>query len=157
MRIDIGGLARSFTWAARGFCMGLRERNFRIHLTAAFYVTAAGYLADFSRGELAVLCLCFALVMTMELVNTAVETLCDRVTSKRDAMIRDAKDIAAGAVLTAALFSIAVGLILFANPTSIHAILDKLQQYIWIDVALAASVPVSIAFIFAVEQKGEHK
>ena len=157
MRIDIGGLRRSFHWAARGVCLALRERNFRIHLTAACYVTAAGFLADLSRAEIAVLCLCFGLVTAAELVNTAMETLCDRVTRQHDPLIRDAKDIAAGAVLMTALFSAAVGLVLFAHPAPIRAILTKLTQHIWIDALLLVSVPAAVAFVFAVEQKGEPK
>lgn len=157
MRVDANGVYHSFRWAARGICLALRERNFRIHLTAACYVTAAGFLADLSRSEIAVLCLCFGMVTAAELVNTAVETLCDRVTKHYDLLIRDAKDIAAGAVMMTALFSAVVGLILFAHPEPIQAILTKLTQHIWIDAALLISIPIAVAFVFAVEQKGEPK
>lgn len=157
MRIDVPGLRRSFLWAARGLRIGLRERNFRIHLTAACYVTAAAFLAGLSRAEIAVLCLCFALVTAAELVNTAVETLCDRVTTQRDPLIRDAKDIAAGAVLMTALFSVAVAVILFCHPAPVRAILTNLSRHMWMDAALIASVPLAVGFIFAVEQKGEPK
>ncbi len=157
MRIDVKGLRHSFRWAARGVCIALRERNFRIHLTAACYVTAAGFLADLSHAEIAVLCLCFGLVTAVELINTAIETLCDRITKQYDPLIRDAKDVAAGAVLMTALFSTAVALVLFAHPAPIRAILTKLTQHIWIDALLLASIPVAVAFVFAVEQKGEPK
>lgn len=157
MRIDLYGLRRSFQWAARGVCLALRERNFRIHLTVSCYVTAAGFLAGLSRAEIAVLCLCFGLVIAAEMVNTAIETLCDRITGQIDPLIRDAKDIAAGAVLMTALFSIAVALMLFAHPAPVLTALGRLARHIWIDALLLVSIPVAVAFIFAVEQKGEPK
>ena len=156
MRIEIKALFRSFSWAIRGISIGLRERNFRFHLTAVCYVTVAGLLADLSHAELCILCLCFGLVTATELVNTAIENLCDRVTTEWDPMIRDAKDIAAGAVMMMAIFSIAVAVILFAHPQPICAILMKLKQNIGIDIALLVSIPIAVGFIFAIEQKGEN-
>lgn len=157
MRIDAKQLRHSFQWAARGIVIALRERNFRIHITAACYVTTAAVLAELSRVEIAVLCLCFGLVTAAELINTAIETLCDRVTTQRDPLIRDIKDIAAGAVLMTALFSVFVALLLFGHPNPIHAILTKLSQHLWLDTALLVSVPVAVRFVFATEQKGEPK
>lgn len=151
------GLRRSFAWALRGLRIGLRERNFRIHLTAVFYVTAAGLLAGLSRTQMSVLCLCFGLVTALELVNTAVETLCDRVTARRDRLIRDAKDLAAGAVLLSALFSTVVALLLFADVQAVHTIFETISRHLWIGVLLLLSIPASVGFIFAIEQKGEPK
>ncbi len=157
MRIDISGLLRSFSCAARGVRLGLRERNFRIHLTAVCYVTVAAVLAELSRAELAALFLCFGLVTATELVNTAVEKLCDRVTTQRDPRIRDVKDIAAGAVLLTAASSVAVGIVLFCRPAVISVIRMKLAQHIWLDAALILSIPLAVRFVFAEQQKGEPK
>lgn len=63
--------------------------------------------------ELAVIMLCFGLVMALECVNTAVEALSDKLTSERHPLIRIAKDTAAGAVLLAAIASAACGCVLF--------------------------------------------
>ena len=69
----------SFLYAGRGLRLCITgERNFRVHMTAAFYVTAAAVMGHVTSTEAAVLCLCFGLTMGAELMNTAVERLCDK-------------------------------------------------------------------------------
>lgn len=105
---------RSFGWAGKGILRSIRgERNLRIHLTAIAYVTWAGVLAEVGRTEWGLLLLCFGLVTALELMNTAVEHLCDRVTAERDSAIAAAKDAAAGGVLLGALASVGVGAVVF--------------------------------------------
>ena len=105
---------RSFGWAGAGILRSIRgERNLRIHLTAIVYVTWAGVLAEIGRMEWGLLLLCFGLVTALELMNTAVEHLCDRVTADRDRAIGAAKDAAAGGVLLGALASVGVGAAVF--------------------------------------------
>ena len=88
----------SFLYAGRGLRLCITgERNFRVHMTAAFYVTAAAVMGHVTSTEAAVLCLCFGLTMGAELMNTAVERLCDKTARGYDRMVRDAKDIAAAA------------------------------------------------------------
>ena len=61
-------------------------------------------------------CIClglFGLVMALELVNTAVESVVDLVTSEYKPLAKIAKDTAAGAVLIAAIMAAIVGLIIF--------------------------------------------
>lgn len=57
--------------------------------------------------------LAISLVMSMEAMNTAMEVLCNRVTAERDPQIGNAKDVAAGAVLFAAIGASLTGLIVF--------------------------------------------
>lgn len=56
------------------------------------------------------------MVIAAEGFNTAVEKLADRVTTERDPLIRDSKDLAAGAVLWAALGAAIIGLIVLGPP-----------------------------------------
>jgi diacylglycerol kinase (ATP) len=53
------------------------------------------------------------MVWSTELLNTAIEKLSDRITQSEDQIIRDVKDIAAGAVLFAVFSAIAIGLVIF--------------------------------------------
>ena len=54
----------SFLYAGRGLRLCITgERNFRVHMTAAFYVTAAAVMGHVTSTEAAVLCLCFGLTM----------------------------------------------------------------------------------------------
>ena len=60
------------------------------------------------------ICFClFGLVMSLEIVNTAVEAVVDLVTEERKPLAKLAKDAAAGAVLLAAIMAVIAGLILF--------------------------------------------
>ena len=60
----------SFLYAGRGLRLCITgERNFRVHMTAAFYVTAAAVMGHVTSTEAAVLCLCFGLTMGAELIN----------------------------------------------------------------------------------------
>ena len=51
--------------------------------------------------------------MALEMVNTAIENICDRITKEEDNAIRKIKDISAGAVLTLSICSVIVAMIIF--------------------------------------------
>ena len=96
MKKNIRKLSESFLHAFRGLRLCIRdERNFRVHMTAAFYVILFGVFGGVSMTEAAILCICFGLTMGAELLNTAIERLCDKQASGYDGMVRNAKDIAA--------------------------------------------------------------
>lgn len=106
--------AQSFANAGRGLLTTFKEeRNFKVHCLAAVIVSLAGYLCRLSAVEWAVLFLTFALVMVAEVVNTAIENSIDLVTQEKNRLAGKAKDAAAGAVLLAAIFSVAVGVAIF--------------------------------------------
>ena len=108
------GFFRSFKYAGRGITLAVRERNFRFHLcAAAFVIFFAARFYELSRGEWAVLLLTCGAVLSLEAVNTAIERLCDRVSTEQDSQIGAIKDIAAGAVLISAVIAAAVGVFLF--------------------------------------------
>ncbi|GHU90383.1 hypothetical protein FACS1894202_10100 [Clostridia bacterium] len=85
-----------------------RERHMRFHLFAAVCVIAGGLIFRVSAVSWALLILACALVLVAELVNTALERLCDCVNADKDPFIRDCKDIAAGGVLVAAIASVVI-------------------------------------------------
>jgi len=60
-----------------------------------------------------VLALAIGLVWAAELLNTAVETVCDRITREPDEMIRRAKDVSAAAVVAASIAALAIGILIF--------------------------------------------
>jgi diacylglycerol kinase len=74
---------------------------------------ALGFFLSLSMGEWIALVLCIALVLVAELLNTAIEYLCDALHPDLHPEIGRAKDVAAGAVLIAALAAMTVGAILF--------------------------------------------
>ena len=110
MKKNIRKLSESFLHAFRGLRLCIRdERNFRVHMTAAFYVILFGVFGGVSMTEAAILCICFGLTMGAELLNTAIERLCDKQASGYDGMVRNAKDIAAAGVFVCAAACVAVG------------------------------------------------
>lgn len=105
---------RGFGYAAAGIVHGFYERNFRVHVCAAGFVTwFALRFYELSRAEWAVLLLTFAVVISAELFNTAIERLCDKVSPEKDEHIKHCKDCAAGAVLVCAIFAAVIGVVLF--------------------------------------------
>lgn len=107
---------RSFRNAGRGLAELLcAPKNARIHLAATVAVIAAGLFLRVSRDEWCALILAIALVWMAEGANTAIELLADRVSREHDELIRRAKDIAAGAVLIAAISAAIVGAIILAT------------------------------------------
>ena len=115
-RIDIRRTLYSFRHAGRGLAWALRSQaNLRVHLAAALVVLVAALLLRFSPLEFVGLTLCFAIVIAAELFNTALEVLIDYAWPEHHPMIGRAKDVAAAAVLTAAVGAAVVGALLFAR------------------------------------------
>lgn len=106
-----GCLGESFANAFRGIALALaRERNLRIHLGLALAVVVVGLVLHLAPWEWAMLFLAMGLVISLELLNTALEAAVDLGTREMHPLARLAKDASAGAVLVGALASIAVGL-----------------------------------------------
>jgi len=91
----------------------LSQRNMKIHITMMLLVIVAGMLLKISEAEWFVCILLFGLVIGMELINTAIETIVDRITMEKDEMARKAKDAGAGAVLVVAISAAVIGLWIF--------------------------------------------
>ena len=76
-------------------------------------VVGAGLFFQLSRGEWCWIVLAIAIVWTAEALNTAFEFLADAATPNFHPVVRDAKDVAAGAVLVTAIAAAIIGLIIF--------------------------------------------
>ena len=109
-------IIESFNYAIEGIIHVLRtQRNMRIHFAIAIAVLVAALAFDVSRLELIALLLAIAFVLIAEMINTAIEAAIDVATTSFDPMAKLAKDIAAGAVLIAAVNAIAVGYLVFSG------------------------------------------
>lgn len=105
---------RSFRYAFNGIkLLILREPNAWIHCFAAVCVVGAGLWLGLSAVEWGIIILVIGAVLAAEAVNSAIEALADRVTSDYDEAIKQAKDLAAGAVLLLAIAAAAIGVIIF--------------------------------------------
>jgi diacylglycerol kinase (ATP) len=109
-------ILQSFNFAFEGVIHVLRtQRNLRIHFAIAVLVLVLALVFDVSRLELVALMLAITFVLIAEMVNTAVEATIDVATTSFDPLAKLAKDIAAGAVLIAAMNAIAIGYLVFEN------------------------------------------
>jgi diacylglycerol kinase len=105
-----------FADAFRGLREGVRRgTSFQVHfaIATAVLLTAAALRMDVLQW--CALLLCIAGVLAAEMFNTALEAMAKAITGKENPHLRDALDMASGAVLIAALGSIAVGLVLFGH------------------------------------------
>lgn len=108
------GLLASFLHAFDGLRAGMRtERNLMIHVSAMLLVILFGFLLCISTTEWLVCIVLFGLVISAELINTAIESVVDLCTEEIRPLARLAKDAAAGAVLVAAIASAAAGAVIF--------------------------------------------
>lgn len=104
----------SFRYAFHGIRDALKDgRNFRIMAAFFVLVVAAGIILGLSALEWAAALLCCAGVLSLELVNTALEAAVNVATDEYRPLAGKAKDAAAGATLVFSLFSAAIGLIIF--------------------------------------------
>ena len=107
-------LYKSFGYAFEGIITTMtHERNMQIHCGVAILVIIFGIILKISLLEWAFCVLLFALVISLELVNTAVETVVDLVTEDKQPLAKKAKDAAAGAVLVSAINAAIIGGVIF--------------------------------------------
>lgn len=107
-------LTFSFKYAFEGIITTIKEeRNMFIHFLIAIIVVITGIYVRLSLNEWFICLLLFALVFSLELINTAIENTVDLVTTKKNKKAKIAKDAAAGAVLIAAIFASIIGIIIF--------------------------------------------
>ena len=105
---------QGFGHGFRGLFIVIRsERNFQVHLLALAVVISAGCYFSISSTDWVLLIITSTLVMGLELVNTAIEKLCDDITLERKPSIRNVKDIAAGAVLLSSIGAIITAVLIF--------------------------------------------
>lgn len=105
---------KSFGHAFRGLGFFFRsEVHAWVHVLAMLVASFGGYYYKISTNEWLVLCLFFALIIALEIVNTAIEKLVDLVSPDYNKLAGQVKDIASAAVLWASFFAIIVAVIIF--------------------------------------------
>ncbi|OCA91147.1 hypothetical protein A8F94_04625 [Bacillus sp. FJAT-27225] len=107
-------LIKSFGYALAGIGSAIRkEKNLQIHLAISFIVVVLSFLLSISKIEWLFVLLAIGGMLSLELMNTAIEKTVDLVTKEFHPLAKQAKDIAAGAVFVYALLSVLIGLIIF--------------------------------------------
>ena len=120
-------LMQSFGYAFEGVGYALKTvKNLKIHLFFALLVIIGGFFFQIEKTEF-IVCLAFvALVISLELVNTAIEEVVDIASPEINPIAKRSKDVAAAAVLFSALISFIVGVSVF-----LPRVIDFLGGNLW--------------------------
>jgi diacylglycerol kinase (ATP) len=114
MTFSLKKRAKSFSYAFSGIATLVKtQHNAWIHLFATLGVVFWGWFYGISSFEWALLIVAISIVWLAEALNTALEFLCDVVTTEYDSGIGKAKDVAAGGVLVASIGAAVIGIIVF--------------------------------------------
>jgi len=89
------------------------EHNSRIHTGITIGVVCAGFFFGISAVEWMIISILVALVFGLEIMNSAIENLCDYISPQWQEAIKKIKDLAAAAVFVASVISVICGAIIF--------------------------------------------
>lgn len=141
----------SFHYAFSGLMYAVRTQpNMRVHLVVAALVLLATLVLRLDRLYVIAIVLTIAMVLALELLNTAVEAVVDLLTVAHHPLAKTAKDAAAGAVLVATIGAVIVGYLVFYQgiQQSGKLVYDALAQ-VPANVVLVILALVAIATLFA--------
>jgi diacylglycerol kinase (ATP) len=144
-------LWRSFHHAFEGIMYATRTQpNMRVHLVIAALVLSATLVLRLERSYVIATVVLVSLVLSLELVNTAVEAIVDLLTVAHHPLAKTAKDAAAGAVLIAAIGSAIAGYLIFYQGilSGGERVFSAVQQ-VPANLALIVLAVVAIATVFA--------
>lgn len=146
---EIYSLYKSFSYAFRGFKYAVdNERNMRIHLMVALFAIEFAQIYGLSSVEYIVLFLMFGLVITAEMINTAIEALVNLQTQSYDMLAKVAKDVAAGAVLVLAVTSVIVGGVLFLDFEKLQYSFHYIMGHPGLLVLFLVELVLAVLFVF---------
>lgn len=105
---------KAFGYALNGLVVAFKsEKNMKVHVFAAIVACSLAYLYGLPPLETCVLLMAITVVLVAEIINTAIEKTIDFISPDFHEEAKKIKDMAAGAVLIAALSAAAIGYLLF--------------------------------------------
>ncbi|RAK22431.1 undecaprenol kinase [Anoxybacillus vitaminiphilus] len=107
-------LLKSFSFAWEGIVFTFKnEKNMKIHCAVALFVCMTAWLFGLSKTEWFIILIAIGVVLSLEMMNTAIERVVDFVAPEFHPLAKIAKDVAAGAVFVFAIISAIIGAIIF--------------------------------------------
>ena len=105
---------KSLMYALKGVRLSWSEqRNLKVQSVIALITVGAGFYFNITYMEWCLVLFAIGLVMTLEMINSSIESLVDLVTREWNQLAGKVKDIAAGAVLFASVIAVIIGLLVF--------------------------------------------
>ena len=89
------------------------EKNFKREIALGIIALTLSYILKIDKIEFIIVLTMICLVLTAEIINTAIERTVDLVTKEYHELARIAKDVSAGSVLVTSIFSLIIGIIIF--------------------------------------------
>ena len=119
--MNILKMLNSFKYAGKGILLMLKsENNFKFQLLAAAMAILVGVFLKFSVNEWILITLCMGIVLSLEMINSAIEKTIDIISPEWQTKAGQIKDISAGAVLIASIMSVSVFIIILHKHYSIQ-------------------------------------
>ena len=107
-------LFKSFGYAIEGIKLAYKyNRNIKIHTLAGILAIILSFVLGLTGYEIAIILVLILLVISAEMVNTAIEEMVDLIVQEHREQARIAKDVAAGMVLVCAMGSVVIGVVIF--------------------------------------------
>ena len=107
-------IINSFKYAIEGIIASFKsERNMKIHVLATIIVVILGLILKINIVEWCFCIISIVLVISAELLNTAIENIVDMISPEKNEKAKLIKDISAGAVLVLAIGAFIIGMIIF--------------------------------------------
>lgn len=89
------------------------EKNFKREIALGIIALLLSYILKIDKIEFIIVLTMICLVLTTEIINTAIERAVDLVTKEYHELARIAKDVSAGSVLVTSIFALIIGIIIF--------------------------------------------
>lgn len=149
MNKKLAGFFKGFFYAASGIVLAVKqERNLRFHIVTAVYVYVLSLFYNFDKTEYILLTILIGGVISLELVNSAIERAVSKPRAEKYHLAGAAKDIAAGAVLVFCVASAICGVVLFGELNVIKSIFAFLLKTPPALIGFLLSLVVSFWFVF---------
>lgn len=106
---------KSFKYAIKGIQLSLKQRNMKVLVVSAFITIVFGFVFKITLTEWYVVLICIGVVISLEIINTAIENFVDLVEPNHHPKVGAIKDLAAGAVLVFSIISAVIGMMIFGK------------------------------------------
>ena len=145
---------KGFRYAINGifYCI-INERNIRFDLVVMAFILIFKKFYSLSSVENIILYLTFAIVLSAEAFNTAIEAFVDLVSPKYNKLAKIAKDVSAGAVLVNAIFSFVIGIYLFWDIAVFKNIFSSFRENKLFSILIIILIIISFIFVFGIKDK----
>ncbi len=151
-------IIRSFNAAIEGILYAFKtQRNIKIHFIATAIIIILSVFLSVSKIELILILITITVVFIAEMFNTAVEMVVDYIVARYHPLARIAKDVAAGAVLFAAVNAIVVGFLVFFDrlkTPALTTIVFITRNDIYVAIAALTLTVIAVIIVKAIHGKG---